>query len=41
VRIETTNLAGVLVLTPQPFHDDRGLFTRTFDADIFDDYLGA
>jgi dTDP-4-dehydrorhamnose 3,5-epimerase len=28
VRIETTNLADVLVLTPQPFHDDRGLFTR-------------
>ena len=41
MRIETTNLADVLVLTPQPFHDDRGLFTRTFDADIFDDYLGA
>jgi dTDP-4-dehydrorhamnose 3,5-epimerase len=40
VRIETTNLADVLVLTPQPFHDNRGLFTRTFDAAIFDDYLG-
>jgi len=40
VRIETTNLADVLVLVPQPFRDDRGLFTRTFDADIFDDYLG-
>ncbi len=39
MRIETTNLADVLVLTPQPFHDERGLFTRTFDADIFDDYL--
>ena len=26
------DLADVLVLTPQPFHDDRGLFTRTFDA---------
>ena len=35
-----TDLADVLVLIPQPFHDDRGLFTRTFDADIFDDYLG-
>ena len=38
--METTRLADVLVLTPQPFHDDRGLFTRTFDATIFDDYLG-
>ncbi len=41
VRIEKTDLADVLVLIPQPFRDDRGLFTRTFDADIFDDYLGA
>ncbi len=40
VRIEKTDLADVLVLIPQPFRDDRGLFTRTFDADIFDDYLG-
>jgi dTDP-4-dehydrorhamnose 3,5-epimerase len=31
----------VLVLVPEPFHDERGLFTRTFDADIFDGYLGA
>ena len=40
MRIEKTDLADVLVLIPQPFRDDRGLFTRTFDADIFDDYLG-
>ena len=40
VRIEKTDLADVLVLIPQPFRDDRGLFTRTFDANIFDDYLG-
>ena len=39
MHIETTNLVDVLVFTPQPFHDDRGLFTRTFDAKIFDDYL--
>ena len=38
--IEKTDLADVLVLVPQPFRDDRGLFTSTFDADIFDDYLG-
>lgn len=41
MRIEATKLTDVLVLTPHPFRDDRGLFTRTFDADIFDDYLGA
>ena len=40
MRIETADLADILVLIPLPFHDDRGLFTRTFDADIFDDYLG-
>jgi dTDP-4-dehydrorhamnose 3,5-epimerase len=40
VRIEATDLADVLVLVPQPFYDDRGLFTRTFDASIFDECLG-
>jgi dTDP-4-dehydrorhamnose 3,5-epimerase len=40
VRIEKTDLADVLLLIPQPFRDNRGLFTRTFDAAIFDDYLG-
>ncbi|MET0698520.1 MAG: dTDP-4-dehydrorhamnose 3,5-epimerase [Mycobacterium sp.] len=40
MRIEQTDLADVLVLVPQPFHDDRGLFTRTFDADIFDAHFG-
>lgn len=30
----------VLILVPEPFHDERGLFTRTFDAQIFDDHLG-
>jgi dTDP-4-dehydrorhamnose 3,5-epimerase len=41
VRIETTTLADVLVLTPSPSHDDRGFFTRTFDADVFDEYLAS
>ncbi|MFI9407034.1 dTDP-4-dehydrorhamnose 3,5-epimerase [Nocardia sp. NPDC052316] len=41
MRIEPTDLADVLVLTPEPFRDDRGLFTRTFDAVEFDAYLGA
>ena len=40
MRIEKTDLANVLLLIPQPFRDNRGLFTRTFDAAIFDDYLG-
>jgi dTDP-4-dehydrorhamnose 3,5-epimerase len=40
VRIAETDLADVLLLAPTPFRDDRGLFTRTFDAEIFDDHLG-
>ena len=40
VQIDDTDLADVLLLTPQPFRDDRGLFTRTFDATIFDEHLG-
>lgn len=34
MRIETTALPGVLLCTPSPHHDDRGFFTRTFDAAI-------
>ncbi|QBS46504.1 dTDP-4-dehydrorhamnose 3,5-epimerase [Nocardia sp. CS682] len=41
MRIEPTDLADVLILTPEPFRDDRGLFTRTFDAVEFDAYLDA
>ncbi len=41
VRIEQTELADVLELIPRPFHDDRGLFTRTFDAEIFDEHVGV
>ncbi|MDT5010326.1 MAG: dTDP-4-dehydrorhamnose 3,5-epimerase [Mycobacterium sp.] len=41
MRIERSEIDGVLVLVPQPVRDDRGLFTRTFDAGIFDDYMGA
>ena len=40
MRIEKTDLNDVLLPISQPFRDDRGLFTRTFDADIFDAYLG-
>ncbi|WP_157248876.1 dTDP-4-dehydrorhamnose 3,5-epimerase family protein [Nonomuraea typhae] len=32
MRVERTNLDGVLLFIPTPHHDDRGLFTRTFDA---------
>ncbi|WP_433678562.1 dTDP-4-dehydrorhamnose 3,5-epimerase [Nocardia sp. CA-119907] len=41
MRIEQTDLADVLVLVPEPFRDERGLFTRTFDATEFDAHLGA
>lgn len=41
MRIEQTELRDVLLLTPTPHRDDRGLFTRTFDAVIFDAHLAA
>ncbi|WP_431233282.1 dTDP-4-dehydrorhamnose 3,5-epimerase [Mycolicibacterium psychrotolerans] len=41
MEIRQTDIAGLVVLVPQPFFDDRGFFTRTFDAEIFDSYLGA
>ncbi|MBT0566273.1 dTDP-4-dehydrorhamnose 3,5-epimerase [Williamsia sp. CHRR-6] len=41
MRIETTDLADVLVMTPQPFRDERGLFTRTFDTEEFDAAVGV
>lgn len=41
MRIEQTELSGVLLLTPVPHRDDRGLFTRTFDAALFDAHLGS
>lgn len=33
MRVTTTRLDGPLLFTPEPHHDERGLFTRTFDAD--------
>lgn len=41
MRIEPTELADVELLIPEPFRDERGLFTRTFDAEIFDAAHGA
>lgn len=40
VRVKSTELPGVLVLVPEPFTDERGFFTRTFDAEIFDTAVG-
>ncbi|GAB3700197.1 dTDP-4-dehydrorhamnose 3,5-epimerase [Actinocorallia lasiicapitis] len=34
MRVERTALAGVLLFVPEPRHDDRGFFTRTFDAAV-------
>lgn len=34
MEVRLTDLAGVLVFVPAPRHDDRGFFTRTFDAEI-------
>jgi len=34
MRMQMTELAGVLLLLPEPHRDDRGLFTRTFDAAV-------
>ena len=31
MRIDATSLPGVLILTPQIFHDDRGAFAETFN----------
>lgn len=39
MHIEPTELADVIVMTPQPFLDARGFFTRTFDAEIFDGHF--
>lgn len=41
MEIRHTDIAGLVVLVPQPFFDERGFFTRTFDAEIFDDHLGT
>ncbi|CAM4007471.1 dTDP-4-dehydrorhamnose 3,5-epimerase [Tsukamurella strandjordii] len=40
MRIEQTDLNDVVLLIPEPFRDQRGLFTRTFDAEVFDAHLG-
>ena len=32
--VQRTELAGVLIMVPQPHHDSRGFFTRTFESDV-------
>ncbi|SEU39544.1 dTDP-4-dehydrorhamnose 3,5-epimerase family protein [Nonomuraea wenchangensis] len=34
MRVERGALEGVLLFVPTPHHDDRGCFTRTFDAAV-------
>lgn len=34
MEVRTTPIAGILLFIPTPHHDERGLFTRTFDAAI-------
>lgn len=33
MEVTTTGIPGVLVFTPEPHGDERGFFSRTFDAD--------
>lgn len=35
MRLDPTRLDGLMVVEPTPHADDRGLFARTFDADVF------
>lgn len=32
--VTRTELEGLLVFQPQPFYDERGFFTRTFESDL-------
>jgi dTDP-4-dehydrorhamnose 3,5-epimerase len=34
MRVETVELRDVLLFRPSPHRDDRGFFTRTFDAEV-------
>jgi len=34
LRVERAEIEGVLLFTPTPHRDERGLFTRTFDAAV-------
>ena len=34
MEVTTVDIAGLLVFTPRPFVDERGFFSRTFDAEV-------
>lgn len=34
MQFQTTRISGLIEFTPSPHHDDRGFFSRTFDADV-------
>lgn len=34
LSFSSTELAGVLLFTPVPHHDERGFFSRTFEVDV-------
>jgi dTDP-4-dehydrorhamnose 3,5-epimerase len=34
MRVDTVELSDVLLFRPSPHRDDRGFFTRTFDAEV-------
>ena len=34
LRVSTRSIPGLLVFTPTPHRDERGFFTRTFDAEV-------
>jgi dTDP-4-dehydrorhamnose 3,5-epimerase len=38
MQVRTTSIAGVLVFIPHPYRDERGFFTRTFDAAVASEY---
>jgi dTDP-4-dehydrorhamnose 3,5-epimerase len=38
MEVRATSIDGVLLFVPTPHHDDRGLFTRTFDTAVAADY---
>lgn len=34
MEVTTTAIEGLLLFTPQPHHDERGWFSRTFDTEV-------
>ena len=38
MRLVATDIAGAFVVEPEPHHDDRGFFARTFDVELFEQH---